>query len=285
MLDIAVFVLDRNDVAFADEKARDVTRGVEQPAAVAREIEEQANRFGVGSFAKQVAKVRRAIAFARGSAPVEGREVDDGELLFFAVNGERLKGKLRGLLFEIDLVAFDRHHKAFGLGRLPQDGEVHLSVALAAYEAHHFTQVHVDDIDRLFTVLRDCDDFVVGEQFADAMGGAARDHLFDDRISVARRKCDPDPDQRKPHLDLEVFVGLLGKVARVRIERGRECVEEQAVGVFLIELSGALQRKLVAVDELLFRLGEFHVGAEVVRHLEVDQLLEKRVLLGFVFWT
>ena len=76
------------------------------------------------------------LAVAWASPAVEGRQVEDGDLLHFAIDPDFFESQLGRRLFEVDLVADDRDAEALGGVPLAQNRQVYLGAALAPYQAN-----------------------------------------------------------------------------------------------------------------------------------------------------
>jgi hypothetical protein len=279
---LAAGVLHADDLALADEEAGDADRVLEEAAPVSREVEQQAVRLVLLHLRQQPLHVGGALALGGIGIPVEGRQLDDGELVGLAVDLTRLVAELRGLLGQVDLVAHDGEREALGLLTLAQDREMDPAALLAADQAHGLAQRHVDDADRIAPVLCDGDDLVLGQKAVlEAVRGAARDDALDHGVAVALRERHADALQRERHRDPEVFEHLGREVVGVRVEGHRERVHEAGVEIHLLQLRDPFGAQLVAVDQSPLRLVERLPGAQVVRNLEVHEAAEQFVpLLG-----
>jgi len=156
------------------------------------------------------------------------------------------------------------------------------STSWNADHRNDIAQRHVDDVDRFVLSLGDCDDLVAGLECVRLVRCTARDDSLDDRVAVLRREGDADPVEREAHLDLEVLDRFGWVVGRVRVEGAGKGVQEICVGIAGLEFQGALGHELRAMDQLLLRLVELHVAAQIVGHLEVDEAFEQAQAIDII---
>jgi hypothetical protein len=191
-----------------------------------REVEQQPVGLLLPNLLQQTSHVAGGLPRARVAIPVERREVERCELQGLALTLQRDEAELRGLLGEVDLVALDANREPLDLVRLSQHRELNAAALATPDQAHDVLQIHVHDVHGVVAILCDRDDLVAGLQIALAVGRAAGNDLFHDRVAIATRERGADALQREARADLKLFEHLRRQVARVRIEGGRETVEQ-----------------------------------------------------------
>ncbi len=250
---------------------------LQEPAAVAREVEQEAVGLLLLHLAQQPGHVVGALPLGRVRVSVEGGELQDRELVGLVVDLVLLEVQLRRLLGEVDLGPHDLDVELLGLLALAQDREAHLRARLAADQAYRVAQGHVDDVDEILAFLGHPDDLVLGPQHVVPVCCSAGDDPLGHRVAVLLGKRHADAFERERHADPEVLQNPGREIVGVRVQRRGEGVEERGVGLFRSGVHEAPQAPLVAPDELLLGLREFGVVAHIVGHLEVNQTAQQVV--------
>ncbi|CAI8923714.1 hypothetical protein EMIT0180MI3_360022 [Priestia megaterium] len=288
-IDPAVGVTHQHGRTFVDEQAGQFGGFLQGTAAVVAQVDDHAVDLVFLQFGQQLLDVAGGalvvrIAGTEGlEVQVEGRDLDDAELVVLAILLEAEDRLLHRLIFKLHRFAGDRHDLA-GLVIRRIAGRNHFQAHHGAFRTtnqfDHFVQAPADHVDHLFVALGHADDLVGRSDLLGLVGRAGRHQAHDFDLIVIALQHGANALQGQAHVDVEVLRVIRRQIVGMWVVRHGEGVDVRLEDIFRAGLVQTHQLILVTLGQGFLNLLWLFAGDLHPQHFVLDAFAPQVVELG-----